>query len=98
MYLDFNLVENLTVVDTNHGTDHLGDDDHVTEVGLDNLGLLVLSGGELGLTQTLDESEGLALKTAVEATTSTAVNEVDELKKRINIKCKLRSGIPAQWG
>ena len=39
--LDFDLVELLSGVDTDDGADHLGDDNHVTEVGLDKVGLLV---------------------------------------------------------
>jgi len=39
--LDFDLVELLSGVDTDDGADHLGDDNHVTEVGLDEVGLLV---------------------------------------------------------
>jgi hypothetical protein len=40
-YADLDLVEGLAVVDTNDAADHLRHDDHVTEVGLDNLGLLL---------------------------------------------------------
>jgi len=43
-WLDFNGVEGLSVVDTNDAADHLGDNDHVSEVGLDNFGLLTLDG------------------------------------------------------
>jgi len=39
--LDFNSVESLAVVDANNATDHFWDDDHVTEVGLDDGGLFV---------------------------------------------------------
>jgi hypothetical protein len=40
-YLDLNLVEGLSVVDTNNASDHLRDDDHVTEVGLHTRGLFL---------------------------------------------------------
>jgi hypothetical protein len=39
--LDFDLVELLSGVDTDDAANHLGDDNHVTEVGLDEVGLLV---------------------------------------------------------
>lgn len=39
----------LSVVDSDNGTDHLGDDDHVSEVGLDGSGLLVDGALLLGL-------------------------------------------------
>ena len=77
--LDFDLVELLTGVDTDDGTDHLGDDDHVTEVGLDEVGLLVGPGLLLRLAELLDETHGLALKTAVEPSAGTGVDEVAEL-------------------
>lgn len=35
--LDFNLVEGFAVVDTNNGSNHFRDDDHVPQVGLDAL-------------------------------------------------------------
>ena len=40
--LDFDLDEVLSVVHTDLGSDHFGDDDHVTKVSLDHLGLFVL--------------------------------------------------------
>jgi hypothetical protein len=77
--LDFNLVENLTVVDTNNGTDHLRDNDHVTEMGLDDLGLLTRGGVLLGSTEILDKTHRLTLKTTLESSTSTTVDELHEL-------------------
>lgn len=86
VYLNFNLVENLSVVDTNNAANHLGNNDHITEMGLDASGLLVLRALKLGLTETLDEGEGLTLKATVEASTGTAVDEVDELDNLENDK------------
>lgn len=40
-WLDFDLVELLAAVDTDDTADHLGDDDHITKVGLDEVGLFV---------------------------------------------------------
>ena len=39
-YLDLNLVESLSIVDTNHATDHLWHDNHVAEMGPHRLRLL----------------------------------------------------------
>lgn len=78
--LDFNLVEGLAVVDTDDGADHLGDDDHVTEVGLDGRRLLVGLGLLLGLAELLDETHRLPLETALELPAGTRVHEVDELE------------------
>ena len=71
-HLDFDLGEGLSVVHTDDAADHLGDDDHVTQVGLDGGGLLVGESLLLGLPQALDEGHGLPLKTPVEATASAA--------------------------
>ena len=80
--LDLDLVELLAGVDTNDGTDHLGDDNHVTEVSLDEIGLLVGLGLLLGLAELLDEAHGLALETAVESSAGTSVDDIAELLGR----------------
>lgn len=77
--LNFDLVEGLSGVDTDDGADHLWDNDHVTEVGLDEVGLLVGASLLLGLAQLLDETHGLALQTAVEPSAGTGVNDITEL-------------------
>lgn len=77
--LNLDLVEDLAVVDSDNSSNHFRDDDHITKMSLDASGLLVSLALKLSLTKALDESEGLALKATVEAATSTAVNEVDEL-------------------
>lgn len=77
--LDFDLVELLAGVDADDGADHLRDDNHVTEVGLDEIGLLVGAGLLLGLAELLDQTHGLALQAAVEPSASACVNEVAEL-------------------
>lgn len=77
--LNFDLVEGLARVDTDDGADHLGDNDHVTEVGLDEVGLLVGAGLLLGLAQLLDKTHGLALQTTVEPSAGTSVDDITEL-------------------
>ena len=77
--LDLDLVELLSGVDTNDGADHLWDDDHVTEVSLDEIWLLVWSSLLLGLAELLDETHWLALEAAVEASASAGVDDVTEL-------------------
>jgi hypothetical protein len=77
--LDLDLVELLAGVDTDNGADHLGDDNHVTEMGLDEVGLLVGLGLLLGLAQLLDEAHGLALQAAVDPTASTGMDDIAEL-------------------
>lgn len=77
--LDLNLVELLAGVDADNAANHLRDDNHVTEVRLDEIGLLVGLGLGLGLAQLLDQTHGLALETAVEPTTGTGMDEVAEV-------------------
>lgn len=77
--LDLDLVELLAGVDANDGADHLRDDDHVTEVGLDEVGLLVGLGLLLGLAELLDQTHGLALETAVEPAAGAGVDDIAEL-------------------
>ena len=79
---DFNLVELLAGVDADDAADHLGDDEHVTQVSLDNVGLLVGLGLLLGLAELLDQAHGLALETAVEPATGTGVDDIAELLRR----------------
>ena len=76
--LDLHLVELLARVDANDASNHLGDDNHVTKVSLDKVGLLVGLGLLLGLAQLLDQAHGLALQTAVEATAGAGVNDIAE--------------------
>jgi hypothetical protein len=48
-------------------------------MGLDNLGLFTSRGVLLGSTKLLDETHGLTLKTTLESSTSTTVDELHEL-------------------
>jgi hypothetical protein len=77
--LDLNLVEFLSGVDSDNRTNHLRDDDHVTEVGLDEVGLLVGLRLLLGLAELLDQTHGLTLKTTVEPSAGTGMDEISEL-------------------
>jgi len=76
---DLNLVELLAGVDTNNAANHLGDNNHVAEMCLDKVGLLVRLSLRLGLAELLDQAHGAALETTVEPTTGTSMDEVAEL-------------------
>ena len=82
LWLDLDLVEFLSGVDTNDGTNHLWDDDHVTEVSLDSVWLLVWLGLLLGLAELLDQTHWLALESAVEPSASTSVDDIAQLLGR----------------
>ena len=77
--LNLDLVEFLAGVDTNDGSDHLGHDNHVTEVCLDEVGLLVGLGLLLGLAELLDQAHGLALQATVDPAAGARVNDITEL-------------------
>ena len=65
--LNFNLIEGLAVVHTQNGSNHLGDDDHVTEVSAHGLRLLASSlSGLLGYAELLDKAEALAAHSTLE--------------------------------
>jgi hypothetical protein len=80
-YLDLNVGELLSVVNTDDAADHLRDDDHVTEVGLDGLGLLtnIGVGGSLALSKLLDESNVLSLQATSKTSANAAGEQLDEL-------------------
>merc|ERR1712029_922220 len=77
--LDLDGVELLARVDTNDGADHLRNDDHVTEVSLDDSGLLIRRGLLLRLAELLDQAHRLALEAAVEPSAGTGVDDIAEL-------------------
>lgn len=77
--LNLDLVELLSRVDTNDATNHLWDNDHVSEVSLNKVGLLVGLSLLLGLSELLDQTHGLALETTVEPTAGTGMDNITEL-------------------
>jgi hypothetical protein len=77
--LDLNSIENLAVVNTDYTANHFGDDDHVSEVGLDNCGFLVRGSFLLGFAQLFYETHWAALEATVELATGACMNEFDEL-------------------
>lgn len=80
--LYLHLVELLAGVDADNAANHLGDDNHVAEMRLDEVGLLVGLGLLLGLAQLLDQAHGLALQAAVEPAASARVHDIAELIRR----------------
>ena len=63
--LDLNLVEGLAVVDANVRTNQLGNNDHITQVSLDNLGLVFRrSASSSSLLNALNQSHRLLLQSA----------------------------------
>lgn len=77
--LDLDLVELFARIDADDTANHLGHDNHVPQVRLDEVWLLVGLGLLLGLTQFLDQAHGLALQTTVEPAAGAGVHDIAEL-------------------
>merc|ERR1740129_1053674 len=77
LWLHLNLCEDLAVVNSNNGASHLGDDDHVPQVGLDHIGLLV--GRSLLLLQLLDQGHWLPLESPGELPPDPADKQLHQL-------------------
>lgn len=80
--LDLDRVEHLSIVDAHNTADHLWDDDHVTEVSLDDCGFLIGRCLLLGLAQLLNETHGLALETAAKPATGAGMDKLIGTKIR----------------
>merc|ERR1719477_210988 len=79
LWLHLNLCEDFAVVDANNGSSHLGHNNHVPEVGLDHVGLLVGGSLLLLLPQLLDEGHGLPLESPGELPPDPADEELHQL-------------------
>lgn len=69
----------LSIVDPNNTPNHLGNDDHITQMGLDDRGFFVRRGLLLGLAQLLNQPHGFALQTTLETSTCTGMDELDKV-------------------
>ena len=69
----------LAVVDSDNGTNHFWDDDHVPEVGLDYCGLFVGRSFFLSLSQFLDQTQGFAFEAAVETPASASMDNPSDI-------------------
>jgi hypothetical protein len=77
--LHFDLVELLSGVHTNDGSDHLWDDNHVSQMSLNKIWFLVWLGLGLCLPEFFDEAERTTLQASVEPTAGAGVHDVAEL-------------------
>ena len=76
---DFHLVENLTVVDTDDGTDHFWNNDHVSHVGSDWSWLFIFWGSQLGSSQLLHETGWLGSHTTGKSSSNSSWGQLDEI-------------------
>ena len=66
----------LAIVDSDNGTNHFWDNNHIPKVGLDHGGLFVGRSLLLGLSQLLDQTQGLAFEAAIEAPPGTGMDDL----------------------
>lgn len=90
------LVEGLSVVHSNDGSDHFGNDNHVTQMRLDDCRLLIWRSLLLGLAQLLDQSERLALQSTTETPAGAAVHQLNQLVTKRRTGEKLASRVSIQ--
>jgi hypothetical protein len=76
---NFNLIEFLARVDTNNAPNHLRHDNHIPQMGLDKIRLLIRLGLLLRLAELLDQAHGLALQAAVEPAAGAGVDDIAQL-------------------
>lgn len=77
--LDFHLVEFLARINANYAANHLRNDNHVAQMGFDQVGLLVGLGFLFGFAQFFDQAHWFAFEAAVEASAGAGVHDVAEL-------------------
>ena len=77
--LNFNTVPILASVYIDDGSDHFGDNNAVSEVGSDGLGLLTVRGVFLGLSELLDESIVSLVDSVSKSSSLSGSEELDEL-------------------
>ncbi|EEQ38890.1 hypothetical protein CLUG_03016 [Clavispora lusitaniae ATCC 42720] len=78
LWLDLNGVENLTVVDTNQRTNHFWNNNHVSQVGLDNSRLLVSWSSQLSSSQLGNQTHWLGAQTSGESSSDSSTTELGE--------------------
>ena len=76
---DFDLVEDLSIVDTDDRANHFWDDDHISEMCLDWCWLFVCLCIFLCLSEFLDESHWLSLESSLELSPCSSVEYIHEL-------------------
>ena len=77
--LHFHLIELLSAINPNHTPNHLGNDNHVPEMGLDQVGFLVGFRLLFGFAEFFNKPHGFAAETSVEAAAGAGVDYVSEL-------------------
>jgi len=78
--LDLNLVELFAAVNTNNRANHFRDDNHISKVCLNKIGLLIRLGFLLCFSEFFDQTHRAALEATVKSAAGTSVENVDKLR------------------
>lgn len=73
-------VEDLSIIDSNNASNHLWDNNHVSQVCLNDRRLFVRWSSLFRQTQLFDETHRTAFETSLETTTGTGMDKIDKLK------------------
>ena len=108
--LDLDLVEFLAAVNPDHGPDHLRHDDHVPQMRLHQVGLLVRLRFLLRLAQLFDQPHRFAFQAPVEAAPRARVHHVPQLfrgqvqqsvgfwERRVRERLEIQGGVGGEGG
>jgi len=77
--LEFNGIEDLAVIDTDDTSNHFGDDNHVSQVSLNNCRFFVRGSFFLCFAKFLDETHGFSLQASLEPAASACMYEIYKL-------------------
>ena len=73
------MIESLAIVNANNRSSHFRDNDHVSQMGLNNIGFLVDGTFLLLLAELLDQSHGFAFQTTANLPSDTALEKLHKL-------------------
>ena len=75
---NFHLIKHFSIINSNHGSDHFRNNNHITQVGLDSGRFFIWKRFLLGFTQLVDQTHGFTLQTTLESSSGTSMDQVHE--------------------
>merc|ERR1712223_228336 len=77
--LDFDLVEGFAIIDSNNGSGHLRNDNHISQVSFHTIWFFICGSFLLLLAEFLNQSHGLAFQTTTDFSTDSAREQLHQL-------------------
>lgn len=78
-WLNFNLIEGFSVIDSNNGAYHLWKDEHVSQMCFDDFGLFIWRSFFFCLPQSLEQSHWFSLQTTRKTPASSRIHQFHQL-------------------